>query len=137
MTIGEPQPSGTANRLLIVDDEPGITRVIEAAARQLAFEVLAIHDTDQFEKALGQIRPTIIFLDIAMPGRDGLELIAYLAAGNYPGKVVVMSGSDPRYIQMSSTIATTRGLWVAGTLTKPFRKQAVTHLLISLALPAD
>ena len=46
-----------------------------------------------------------------MPGRDGMELIGYLAAGNYPGKVVVMSGSDPRYIQMSSTIAKTRGRW--------------------------
>mgnify|MGYP003575897289 CR=1 FL=1 len=122
------------NRLLIVDDEPGITRVIEAAARQLGFEVLAIHDTDQFEKALGQIRPTIICLDIAMPGRDGLELIGHLSAGNYPGKVVVMSGSDPRYIQMSSTIAKMRGLWVAGTLAKPFRKQQVLDLLISLTV---
>jgi hypothetical protein len=72
-----------------------------------------------------------------LPGRDGLELIGCLAAGNYPGKVVVMSGSDPRYIQMSSTIARTRGLWVAGTLAKPFRKQDVIDLLISLALPAD
>jgi hypothetical protein len=51
----------------------------------------------------------------------------------YPGKVVVMSGSDPRYIQMSSTIAKTRGLAVAGTLAKPFRKQQVTDLLTRLA----
>jgi DNA-binding response OmpR family regulator len=115
-----------------VDDEPGITRVIEAVARELGFEVLAIHDTDQFEKALGQIKPTIIILDIAMPGRDGVELIGHLAAGNYPGKIVVMSGSDPRYIQMSSTIATMRGLAVAGTLAKPFRKQQVTDLLTGL-----
>jgi DNA-binding NarL/FixJ family response regulator len=93
---------------------------------------LAIHDTDQFEKALGQIKPTIIILDIAMPGRDGVELIGHLAAGNYPGKIVVMSGSDPRYIQMSSTIATMRGLMVAGTLPKPFRKQQVMDLLTGL-----
>jgi hypothetical protein len=44
-----------------------------------------------------------------------------------------MSGSDPRYIQMSSTIARTRGLAVAGTLPKPFRKQAVLDLLSSLS----
>ena len=37
-----------------------------------------------------------------------MELIGYLAAGNYLGKVVVMSGSDARYIQMSSAIAKTR-----------------------------
>jgi DNA-binding NtrC family response regulator len=121
------------NRLLIVDDETGITRLIEATARELAFEVMSINDTDQFEKALQQFKPTIIFLDIAMPGRDGMELIGHLAAGNYPGKVVVMSGSDPRYIQMSSTIAKTRGLVVAGTLPKPFRKQQVADLLTRLA----
>jgi len=137
MRIGDSGPSGATNRLLIVDDEPGITRVIEAAARDLGFEVMAINDTDQFEKALETIKPTIIFLDIAMPGRDGMELIGYLAMGNYPGRIVVMSGSHERYIEMSSTIAKTRGLWVAGTLAKPFRKQAVTDLLVSLALPGD
>ena len=132
MSVGEIGQSA-AVRVLIVDDEAGITRVIEAAARELGFEVLAIHDSDQFEKALGQIKPTIIFLDIAMPGRDGMELIGYLAAGNYPGKVVVMSGSDPRYIQISSTIAKSRGPIVAGALPKPFRKQQVVDLLKSLA----
>jgi DNA-binding NtrC family response regulator len=122
-----------ANRLLIIDDEPGITRVIEAAARELAFEVMSINDTDQFEKAVATIKPTIIFLDVAMPACDGMELIGHLAARSYVGKVVIMSGSDPRYIQMSSTIAKTRGLIVAGTLSKPFRKQAVTDLLAKLA----
>jgi hypothetical protein len=72
-----------------------------------------------------------------MPGRDGLELIGHLSAGQYPGRVVVMSGSDPRYIQMSSTIAKTRGLIVAATLAKPFRKQEVSELLIRLAIPPD
>lgn len=133
MTIRESDPRGATNRLLVVDDEPGITRVIEAAARELAFEVMSINDSDQFEKALQQFKPTIIFLDIAMPGRDGVELIGHLAAGNYPGKVVVMSGSDPRYIQMSSTIAKMRGLIVAGMLAKPFRRQAMLDLLGSLA----
>jgi len=125
------------NRVLIIDDEPGITRVIEVAARELGIESLAINDTEKFESALATLRPTIIFLDIAMPGRDGMELIGHLAAGSYPGKIVVMSGSDPRYIQMSSTIAKTRGLWVAGTLAKPFRKQTVRELLVSLSMPPD
>jgi DNA-binding response OmpR family regulator len=125
------------SRVLIIDDEPGITRVIEFAARELGFESLAINDTDKIETALAALRPTIIFLDIAMPGRDGMELIGHLAAANYPGKIVVMSGSDPSYIQMSSTIAKTRGLWVAGTLAKPFRKQTVRDLLVSLSMPPD
>lgn len=123
---------GSTNRLLIIDDEPGITRVIEAVAQKLGFDVRAIHHSDQFEKALGQIDPTVVLLDIAMPERDGLELIGVLAAKSYAGKVVVMSGSDPRYIQMSSVIGKTRGLQIAGTLPKPFRKQDISDLLKKL-----
>jgi PleD family two-component response regulator len=92
------QTMAAANRLLIVDDEQGIT--LEAVAQKLGFNVRAIHHSEQFEKALGQIDPTVILLDIAMPERDGMELIGLLAAKSYAGKVVVMSGSDPRYIQM-------------------------------------
>jgi CheY-like chemotaxis protein len=75
------------------------------------------------------------FLDVNMPNRGGLELIAQLAKANYTGKVVVMSGSDPHYIEMSSTIGSTRGLAIAGTLAKPFRKQQIIDLLASLAVP--
>jgi DNA-binding NtrC family response regulator len=123
---------GLADRLLIIDDEPGITRLIEAAAQSLGIETMAINETDQFEQALAAIKPTIIFLDVAMPDRDGMELIGHLAAGHYTGKIVVMSGSDPRYIQMSSAIATARGLTVAETLPKPFRMQSVTEMLSRL-----
>jgi DNA-binding response OmpR family regulator len=124
----------TADRLLIIDDEPGITRIIETVARGLGFEVMSINDTDEFEKALVTIKPTIILLDIAMPRRDGMELIGYLATANYPGKVVIMSGNDPRYIQMSSTIGKTRGLQIADTLPKPFRKQQLSELLTRLKM---
>jgi FixJ family two-component response regulator len=120
------------NRLLIVDDEPGIAQIIEVVARELDFDVLAIHNTDQFEKALEDCKPTVIFLDISMPRRDGLELVGLLSARNYPGKIVIMSGTDPVYIQMTETIAKTRGLWVVGTLAKPFRKQAISDVLRSL-----
>jgi len=123
----------STNRLLIVDDEAAIARLIEQAAREVGFEVRAIFDSQDFEKAVQEIDPNIVFLDIAMPGRDGVELIGHLAASNFTGKVVVMSGSDKSYIQMSSTIAKARGLNVAGTLEKPFRRQTILDLLHSLA----
>lgn len=122
----------STNRLLIVDDEAAIARIIEQAARDVGFQVRAIFDSGDFEKAVQEIDPNVVILDIAMPGRDGLELIGHLAASNFPGKVVVMSGSDKSYIQMSSTIAKARGLNVAGTLEKPFRRQTILTLLRSL-----
>ena len=120
------------HRVLIVDDEPAITRIIETKVLELGYGAFSIHSSDQFEKALAAIKPTIIFLDIAMPGRDGMELIGDLSAGNYPGKLVIMSGTDPKYNELSSTLATARGLIVAGTLTKPFRQQQIVDLLAEL-----
>jgi DNA-binding response OmpR family regulator len=137
MSSGDSGQIGTSHRLLVIDDEPGITRLIEAAARALGLEVRSINDTNDFEKALATFEPTIILLDVSMPERDGVELIAYLSNNNYSGKVAIMSGTDPRYIQMSSTIAKAKGLNVAGTLTKPFRMQAAKDLLTQLASEAS
>ena len=125
------------NRLLIVDDEPDIARLIEITARKLGFEVMSIHDSNRFEQGLEQFRPTIIFLDITMPDRDGVELVGHLAARNYAGQVVIMSGKNEIYIQMSAAIAKARGLAMAGTLTKPFRKDALQDLLIRILMPPD
>jgi hypothetical protein len=54
------------NRLLIVDDEPDITRITEITARKLGFEVMSIHDSNRFEHGL----------ELTMPDRNALELIA-------------------------------------------------------------
>lgn len=129
---GKNKPLGVSNRLLIIDDEPGITQVIESAAREIGLGSFVIHDTEQFEKALDAIKPTLIFLDISMPHRDGVELMSYLAAGNYPGMVVIMSG-HPLYLKMGSTIAETHGLRLADSLAKPFRRQQILDLLLDLA----
>jgi CheY-like chemotaxis protein len=120
------------HRVLIVDDEPARTRIIETKVLELGCGAFSIHSSEQFGKALAAIKPTIIFLDIAMPGRDGMELIGDLAAYHYPGMLVIMSGTDPKYIELSATLATARGLNVAGTLTKPFRQQQIVDLLTEL-----
>jgi DNA-binding response OmpR family regulator len=126
--IGE-HATSRIERLLVVDDEPEIARIIERVAEQLGFQVQSLSDSMRFEAQLQGFNPSIIFLDINMPGRDGLELIACLAASNYQGRVVIMSGYDPRYMHMSSTIGTARNLAIAATLGKPFRRQQVVELL--------
>ena len=54
----------STNRLLIVDDEAAIARLIEQAAREIGFEVRAIFDSQDFEKAVQEIDPNVVFLDM-------------------------------------------------------------------------
>jgi two-component system, response regulator YesN len=119
------------NRLLIVDDKQEITDLVEVFAQGAGYEVLSINDRELFEQALEQIKPTVIFLDMTRPGRDGMALIGSLASSNYPGKVAIMSGSDLADLKTTSTEI--RSLMLSAVLLKPFRKQTVMELLKDLS----
>lgn len=120
------------NRLLIVDDTQEITDLVEVFAQAAGYEVLSINDSKLFEQALDQIKPTVIFLDMTMPGRDGMALIGSLASSNYPGRVVIMSGSDLSAVKTRSTEI--RSLILSAVLLKPFRRQTVVELLKNLSV---
>jgi DNA-binding response OmpR family regulator len=120
------------NRLLIVDDTQEITDLVEVFAQAAGYEVLSINDSKLFEQALDQIKPTVIFLDMTMPGRDGMALIGSLASSNYPGRVVIMSGSDLSDVKTRSTEI--RSLILSAVLLKPFRRQTVVELLKNLSV---
>lgn len=64
-------------RILLVDDEPGITRMmrrnLEATGR---FEVLDINDPAIALETALQFRPDLVLLDVMMPGADGGDVAA-------------------------------------------------------------
>ena len=114
-------------RFLIIDDDLEYCQAIATVSAQLGMESLSV--AVRCDEALDSFKPTGIFLDLAMAGPDGRSLIGFLVSRNYAGRVVLMSGANPIFIQMSSTIAETRGLNVAATLHKPFTRQQVLHIL--------
>ncbi len=88
-TFNESNPA----RVLIADDHPifrqGLRLVIE---KNPAVEVVA--EADNGESALVQVRylkPDLVFLDIAMPGQDGLSVLELLRAENNPIRVIMMT----------------------------------------------
>jgi DNA-binding NarL/FixJ family response regulator len=81
---------------------PGVS-AITPGRKRFGYEILSINDSKLSEQALGQIKPTVIFMDMTMPGRDGMALIGSLASSNYPGKVVIMSGADLSDVKTRST----------------------------------
>lgn len=124
--------SGTSGRLLIVDDEPAFTRFVEYVAEGLGFEVRSLHDGGEVESLLVAWAPSIVMLDIEMPGHDGLELLGILASHRFGGSVIVISGAPPAYLQMTGASAKVRGLNLAAVESKPIRKQDLADLLTRL-----
>ena len=99
----------------------------------MGYDVRAVQDSRDVEFQLANWLPTLVFLDIFMPDRDGLELLGLLQQRSYAGQLVMMSGADTLYLNMAAASAKARGLRLAGTLTKPCRKHEVETFLRQLA----
>ncbi len=78
--------------ILLVDDEPGILATVSGV---LADQGLATVTTRSGEEAIVLYqarRPDVVFLDVWLPDRDGLETLAMLRALDPAAAVVMMSG---------------------------------------------
>ncbi len=80
-------------RVLVVDDEVALLRLIERSLRQDGFEVVTAIDTSSARQALSRISVDILCLDVDMPDGDGLDLLeeVRLTAPDLPA--IVMSGN--------------------------------------------
>src|ERR1700681_831747 len=109
------------DRLLVIDDEPGSGRVIKKVAQDCGFEVAVTQDPSAFMKAVRLWHPTVIMLDLKMPGTDGIQLLRSLAADKCPAHVVVTSGEDGRVLDSAMQLGRERGLNMGNVLPKPVR----------------
>lgn len=79
-------------KLLIVDDEPGIRKVLGIS---LADQGFAVSEAPDGESALAQIAedpPAIVLLDIKMPGLDGIEVLARIKESWPETEVIMITG---------------------------------------------
>jgi two-component system nitrogen regulation response regulator NtrX len=82
------------SRILIVDDEESIRRSLAGILSDEGFETDSVADGENALAALrqGDDDPDLVLLDIAMPGRDGVEILAEIRQGWPSLPVVMMSG---------------------------------------------
>ena len=72
-------------KILIVEDEVRIVRTLRLYLEQAGFAVTAVHDGAQALPAFRQERPSLVLLDLNLPGQDGLDICRSLRRlGNIP-----------------------------------------------------
>lgn len=61
-------------RILVVDDEPQITRVLRTTLSAQAYDLRAANDGETALEIMKDWQPDLVITDLAMPHMDGLEL---------------------------------------------------------------
>jgi DNA-binding NarL/FixJ family response regulator len=81
--------------LLIVDDHASFRSIARKVLERHGFEVVGeAGDGEAALAAVALLRPDVVVLDVQMPGIDGFEVAARLAAGDDPPAVVMVSSRD-------------------------------------------
>jgi EAL domain-containing protein (putative c-di-GMP-specific phosphodiesterase class I) len=109
----------TSNKLLVIDDQADLCEFISEAAAAMGFDARAVTEPDAFRRAVQEFQPTVVVLDLQMPGADGIELLRYLGERGSKAQVLVASGMDQRVLATAQQIGRAQGLNMLGALQKP------------------
>ena len=112
------QPLQRKARILVVDDDPGLLRLLTIRLRAENYDVEAVENGVQALAAVSRFRPDLVISDLRMDQLDGIGLLKELQ-NRWPGlKLILLTahGTIPDAVQ-----ATQMGAF--GFLTKPVEKQ--------------
>jgi phosphate regulon transcriptional regulator PhoB len=68
----------TGQKILVVEDEPDIRKLVQYNLAQERFRVLEAEDGEQALKIVQRDRPNLLILDLMLPGLSGIELCRIL-----------------------------------------------------------
>ena len=79
-------------KILVVDDDPNIARILKFNLERDSFEVFVAEDGDAALEAYFDLLPDLVLLDVMIPGRNGLDVChAIRASGEHQPGVLLMS----------------------------------------------
>lgn len=112
-------------RILVIDDDVQIGRLMETVLRAEPYDVTVVDDPEEGLRAHGAAPFDLIILDIFMPAKDGFEVLRCLRGQDYrKAKVLAVSagGSQHSYEYLDTAIM----LGATATLKKPFQPDQLT-----------
>jgi two-component system response regulator GlrR len=109
--------SDTKGKILLVDDDPGLLRLLSIRLRAEQYEVEAVESAEKALSVLSRFRPDLVISDLRMDKMDGIGLLKELQTRSPGLRVLIMTahGTIP-----DAVVATQSGAF--GFLTKPIDK---------------
>ena len=116
-------------KILVVDDEPYITEIMNEFARKLGYETDVSHSSDVTLDKIRHNEYWAVFCDLKMPGMNGLEVfdkIRELRSG-LTRRFVLLTGAIPD--SSTESVLTEKHILL---LRKPFNFQEFSNLFSKL-----
>jgi len=112
----------SAIRILVLDDEPFMLKLLGRVLSNLGFIQVTTYDSGR--GALEWIDrsnslPELILLDLNMPEIDGVEFVRHLFERRYTGSIILVSGEDERMRQTVEKLVRVHRISILGHLHKP------------------
>ncbi|NYT39319.1 response regulator transcription factor [Sphingomonas sp. R-74633] len=105
-------------KILVVDDEPAIRRLLSAGLTRAGYRVVEAGTARDALSAMQIDKPEAVLLDLGLPDRDGLELVPLLKAAG--ASVLIVSARDA-----TDQKVTALDLGADDYVTKPFDTEEV------------
>ena len=117
MTVANANSEGSPFTVLIADDEPSVRLLVQATIEPDGYHILEATDGNEAWSLIQEYRPSLVLLDVRMPGRTGLEILrAIKAEPDLVSTKVILLTASAQESEINAGI-------VAGAdfyLTKPF-----------------
>ncbi|GAA4795845.1 response regulator transcription factor [Corynebacterium canis] len=107
------------DRILVVDDEPGIRDVLVAYLQQENFQVRQAGTAQEALETISEWPPELVLLDIGLPDVDGLEVLRRIRAQSSAFVILVTARTD------ETDILVGLGVGADDYITKPFSPREV------------
>lgn len=124
-------------KILVVDDEPSISMLLEFNLKLVGFEVHCVYDGEAVFEAIQTFRPDLIVLDLMLPKMDGIQVTRKLRGQNNRVPIVMLTAMQ----DLNDKIA---GLdnGADDYMTKPFSPQELISRILAILrrvqfLPAE
>ena len=108
----------TQQRILVVDDDPGICRTLQIGLSKAGYDVLEARDGEEATRLWHDTGADLVIADIHMPKKSGLELIRELRALSPSTPVIAMT--DGGRSRNFNPLSYSQLLGAVRTIAKPF-----------------
>ena len=80
------------NKILLIDDEPDIVRVLSMSLKADGYDVIPAHSGTEGIEVFERERPDIVLTDIKMPGMDGIQVLKKIKSIEPQSEVIIITG---------------------------------------------